>query len=251
MARKAREKSELGIYLVNLKSVDEVTFSSDDKINYLNILLKNKTKLLGYTLLDNSFLLVIKEDDRAIELILRQTTIKFVKKFNRTNNRQGKVFSGRYTSYPAHTMNDVWKFISNTHKLAVINNENLSSINNYFDNVYVDSNYSLRFFESKSEFEEVCSGKMFTDSGIKLSDEDIKNYIINTFQIQPHNISKMPQTLLDSTIYEIFKATKASARQIARITSLPLRLLWKIGKKLKPKSKSKPMVVVKNESNNK
>lgn len=251
MARKAREKSELGIYLVNLKSVDDVVFSNDDKINYLNILLKNETPCLGYTLLNNSFLLVIKEDYRTIDLILRQNSIKFVKKINRTHDRQGKVFAGRYSSIPAHTMNDVWKFIANIHKMSAMIKDNLSSANNYFGNKYVDFNYSLRFFESKADFIETCSGISADETTLKMSDEEVKNYIVNTFQIQPHNISKMPQTLLDSTLYEIFKVTKASARQIARITSLPLRLLWGVAKKLRPKTKQKTASVVKNESNGK
>lgn len=246
MARKAREKSELGIYLVNFKSVDDVAFTTDDKVNFLNILYKNETNLLSYTLLNNSFLLVIKEDDRTIDLILRQSIIKFVKKYNKKYDRQGKVFSGRYSSFAAHTMNDVWKYIANVHSLATLNGEISSSGNNYFDNKYVNSNYSLKFFDSKADFMETCNNVNITNDSVKLSDEEIKNYIIKTFKLQPHNISTMPQTLIDSTVYEIFKATKASARQIARITSLPLRLLWNVAKKFNLKQKSSK--VVKNES---
>ena len=44
----------------------------------------------------------------------------------------------------------------------------------------------------------------------------------------------MPDSLVESTILEVYKVTKASARQLARITSLPLRLLWKVAKKINP-----------------
>lgn len=247
MARKAREKSELGIYLVNLKGVEDVAFNNDDKINFLNILYKNKTNLLGYTLLNNSFLFVVKEDDRTLDTLLRTSIIKYVKKFNKKYDRQGKVFQGRYISFAAHTMIEVWNFVANVHKLAFINSESISSSNNYFENNYVNSNYSLKFFDSKADFIDTCNNINTSASSVKLSDEEIKNYIIKTFQIHPHNISKMPETLIDSTLSEIFKVTKASARQIARITSLPLRLLWNIAKRFKPKSKSK-MKVVQNES---
>lgn len=244
MARKAREKSELGIYLVTLKSVDDVLFNADDKINFLNILRKNQTTLLSYTMLNNSFLFVIKEKDKAIDVILRQASIKFVKKYNKLYDRQGKVFAGRYVSYASHTMNDVWKFIANTHELASYNTDAISSSDNYFENSYIDYNYTLRFFDSKADFFELCNNLNTNGKGIKLSDEEIANYIINTFQVQPHNIAKMPQTLLENTVYQIFKTTKASARQVARITSLPLRLLWGVAKKLKPKT---PPKVSKNE----
>lgn len=248
MARTAREKSELGIYLVTLKSVEDVLFNADDKINFLNILRKNQTTLLSYTLLNNSFLLVIKEDDKSLESILRQASIKFVKKYNKMYDRQGKVFSGRYSSYASHTMNDVWKFIANAHELATFNADAISSSDNYFENNYIDYNYTLRFFDNKASFFELCNNLNTSDNGIKLSDEEIINYIINTFQVQPHNIAKMPQTLLENTVYQIFKTTKASARQVARITSLPLRLLWGVAKKLKPKS---PPKVSKNEISSK
>ena len=145
MARKAREKSELGIYLINLKSVENLVFSSEDKINFLNIVLKNNTKLLSYTLLDNSFFLVIKEENKPIDLLVRQSSIKFVKEFNKLNNRQGKVFYSRYTSFPANNVEDVWNFISNTHFMAVLNKCIFSSVKDYFNNAYVDSKYAKRF----------------------------------------------------------------------------------------------------------
>lgn len=247
MARKAREKSELGIYLINLKSVENLVFSSEDKINFLNIVLKNNTKLLSYTLLDNSFFLVIKEENKPIDLLVRQSSIKFVKEFNKLNNRQGKVFYSRYTSFPANNVEDVWNFISNTHFMAVLNKCIFSSVKDYFNNAYVDSKYALTYFPSKKRFEEKCNKQAFIEPKIKLNDEELTNYITNIFNIQPSNISKLSQTTLDNIIYEVVKGTKASARQLARITSLPLRMLWNIVKNLKPKPKG----VVKNGINNK
>ena len=37
MARKAREKSEIGIYMVNIKSMVDVEFDAEDQISFLNI----------------------------------------------------------------------------------------------------------------------------------------------------------------------------------------------------------------------
>ena len=55
MARKARERSIIGIYMVQLKSVDDVLSEYNDRINILEKLNKDKINLLGYTLLNNSF----------------------------------------------------------------------------------------------------------------------------------------------------------------------------------------------------
>lgn len=234
MARKAREKSEIGIYMVNIKSMVDVEFDAEDQISFLNIMLKNETFLLSYTMLNNSFLFVIKEGENAIDSILRKCVIKFAHKYNKKHSREGKVFNGRFVSYAAHTMNDVWKFIGNVHTVAKFNKDAISSSVNYFDNKYIKSDYSLRFFDSKAHFMETCNNTTDLENNLKLTDEEVSNFIINTFQIQPHNISRMPDSLVESTILEVYKVTKASARQLARITSLPLRLLWKVAKKINP-----------------
>ena len=234
MARKAREKSEIGIYLVNIKSVADVEFNAEDKANFLNILSNNDTFLLSYTMLDNSFLFVIKEDDRAIDTIIKKSVIKFVRKYNKGHNREGKVFSGRFASYACHTMQDVWKYIGNVHTMAKFHNSAISSNKDYIENKYIRSEYSLRFFDSRNDFFNTCTIEADLENNLKLSDEEIANYIQNTFRIQPHNISSLPDSIIESTVLDIYKVTKASARQLARITSLPLRMLWGVAKKLKP-----------------
>lgn len=237
MARKAREKSKLGIYMVSLKSVDGVCFDENDKMNFLNIMFGNDTFLLGYTLLDDTFLFVLKEDARSLDVLLRQSTIKFVKKYNKAHGRQGKIFAGRYTSYPAQEMEQVWEFISETHSVATLYGAAMTSRENYFENRYIKSAYTLFFFDKKSEFYNKCCTLRAENSQIKMSDEQVANYIYNTFRVQPHNISKMPESLLQNVLMQTFEVTKASARQIGRITSLPLRMLWSVAKKLGGKNK--------------
>lgn len=237
VARKAREKSELGIYMVSLRGLEGVRFDDNDKANFLNIMLSHNAFLLGYTLLDDSFLFVLKEDARSLDVILRQTTIKFVKKYNKAYSRQGKVFAGRYISYPAQEMEQVWNFVSEVHSVAKFNHLEVTSRDNYFENRYVKSAYALLFFDKKSDFYNQCCNVKAENSQMKMSDEQIANYIIETFQIQPHNISKMPESLLQNILTQTFKVTKASARQIGRITALPLRMLWGIAKKIGGKNK--------------
>lgn len=237
MARKAREKSELGIYMVSLKALEGVRFDENDKANFLSIMLMQNAFLLGYTLLDDNFLFVIREDARSLNVILRQVTIKFVKKFNKAHDRQGKIFAGRYTSFPAQKMEQVWNFVAEVHSVAKINHETVTSREDYFENRFIKSAYPLFFFDKKSDFYNECCNTKVESSQIKMSDEQIANYIMETFQVQPHNISKMPESLLQNILTQTFKVTKASARQIGRITSLPLRMLWNIAKKMSGKSK--------------
>lgn len=246
MARKAREKSELGIYMVYLKSVEGVTFNDFDKTTFLNILVQNKAFLLSYTLLNNSFVFVMREDNDSLENLIRKVTIKFVKTYNKFHEHNGKVFTGRYASYPANTMADVWQLIANAHSVAKVNVNSRSSNEHYFDDDYVKSGYPLNFFKTKQEFIETCNSLQSQDQKIKMTDQEMSDYIYNTFKIKPENLANMPKGFIEQVMSQIFVATKASVRQIARISTLPLRMLWDLAKKLKPGKKHKDQKV-KNE----
>ena len=234
MARKARDKSDLGIYMVYLKSVEGVAFDALDKTNFLNILVQNNTFLLGYTLLNNAFLFVVKETENPLDVIIRTQTIKFAKWYNKLHNRSGKIFDGRYASYPAHTMEDVWQLIVNVHSVAEVNSEAMSSSQDYFANQFVKTGYPLNFFKTKSAFLEHCNQLKQNKQAIKMTDQEVTNYIINTFNIKPENLKNMPKGFMNKALSQIFSVTKASVRQIARISTLPLRMLWSLAKSLKP-----------------
>lgn len=237
MARKARQKSELGIYMVNLKSIDEVSFDSSDKTSFLNIFAQDKVALLAYTLLDKSFVLVIKETDNTLDNILRNATIKFVKQYNKSHSRKGKIFYGRYISFPANNADEVWQLVANVHYIEKTSENAISSVNDYFHNKYIGSGFALERFGSEEAFMQSCGGESVDDQKIKLNDDELRDYIVKTFQIQPHKLSQMPQSLVEKVMSQILRATKASVRQIARISALPLRYLWGLAKKVKPSTK--------------
>lgn len=232
--------------MVYLKSVEGVTFDTLDKTTFLDILVQNNTFLLSYTLLNNAFLFVVKETENPLDVIIRTQTIKFAKWFNKLHDRSGKIFDGRYASYPAHTMEDVWQLIVNVHTVAEVNAETVSSNQDYFENQFVKTGYPLNFFKTKTAFLEHCAQLKQTKQAIKMSDQEITNYIINTFNIQPENLKNMPKGFMNKALSQIFSVTKASARQIAKICTLPLRMLWSLAKSLKPHS-NKDVQKVKNE----
>ncbi len=252
MARKAREKSEIGIYMVQLRGSDYVTFDQTDKINFLTKLQSDNVLLLGYTLLNNSFFCVIKEDYRPLDAILRGASIDFAKKYNKLHNRSGKVFAGRFTSFAAHSMSEVWELISNVHSASRLSIDALTSCEDYFDNQYVFSDFAASYFPNHEDFLSLCNGLQLSDQKIKMSDDEVANYIIQTFQIQPQNLATLPKSLIEIVLTQVFKVTKASVRQVARVSSLSLRMLWNLAKKLKPKKKEKENkdIVVKHESKN-
>ena len=77
-------------------------------------------------------------------------------------------------------------------------------------------------FHEKKE-EQVCTQTIKIG---RYNDEDIVNYIYQKYHIKATEINSLNKDALEKTIADIVKVTKASARQIGRITQVPLRFLW-------------------------
>lgn len=233
MSRKAREKSSLGIYMIYLKAIEGISFDTEDKIAFLNIISQEEASLLAYTLLNNSFMFVARQTKHSIEDVLRVSTIKFAKKYNKTYERKGKVFVGRYVSFPANTNEEVLKIISDVHFASSCNRDVISSKFDYTQNKYIDYSYIHNMFDIDDINNIVYSTYGQGAQRIKMSDKEVYNYIIENFNIQPENMTKISKGLVEKILSNIFTTTKVSVRQIARISSLPLRMLWNFAKKIK------------------
>ncbi len=103
MPRKAREKSETGIYHVMIRGIDrrEVFLEDEDKIKFINNLEKAKRtgefELCGYCLMDNHIHLLIKEKE-DIGTSIKRITVGYVGWHNRKYERTGHLFQNRYLS---------------------------------------------------------------------------------------------------------------------------------------------------------
>jgi len=64
----------------------------------------------------------------------------------------------------------------------------------------------------------------------KFDDEEISDYIYTRYNIKATEVHNLTKEKLQDLLVDIMSVTKASARQIARITTLPLRLLWGVAK---------------------
>ncbi len=104
---------------------------------------------------------------------------------------------------------------------------------NYLENPYVDLSFYYANFQSYDEFVSRC--QVYTTKNKnrrRLSDEELKQLLETTYKIDIMELYKLPKSKLIRILYDVMKVTKASARQIARITTLPLRFLWGLGKKI-------------------
>ncbi len=232
MARQARDKSPLGVYFVNLRA-DEHAFNLDDQRSFLDLLISIKGyDLLSYTLLDSAFSFVIHENEISLELLMRKITVSFANYYNRKNQKQGNVFIDRYQSKAAHDKEDIYYFIRDIKVMGEVFFSAFSSKTALFDDPYLDSSYFSEILSlSNDNYLWIFDLKdKETAYFTSLSDEQISTYIELTYAMKPNELINVPRGHLIEIIKSVMKATKASARQISRITTLPLRMLWKVGK---------------------
>ena len=236
MARTARQISEINSYTIILKANIDIQFNSHDKDLFLDIVSKYSPilnyKFLAYNLSDTVLTFVVYDSDTAIDIVMRKIMVSFVSKFNLYHNHKGKVFKDRFLSLPAHSVKDVWDMVYDVHNLSSCE---YNSVNNYYDNQYINIQCVKQFYGSEENFNKAVINRNNPESlkskivKTKINDAELVAYI--TKEVMPiEELKKLPKNKLTTLLKDIIDKTSASARQIARITSFPLRMLWNLGK---------------------
>ena len=106
MARKARVKSESGIYHIMLRGINkqDIFIEDEDYRRFLKALLNSKKKsnfeLYAFCLMSNHIHLLLKENDNDISTIIKQIGCSFVYWYNKKYERVGHLFQDRFLSEP-------------------------------------------------------------------------------------------------------------------------------------------------------
>jgi len=104
VARRARKKSEMGIYHVIFRGINQQQIFEDaeDCEKYLQVLNDYKAvsgyKLLAYCLMGNHIHLLIKEEAETLEQIFKRISGRYVYWYNTKYRRIGHLFQDRYKS---------------------------------------------------------------------------------------------------------------------------------------------------------
>ena len=114
MARKAREISKNGNYYITLKG-NELFVTDEDKKMFVEILEKNfATGIVhSYYLTKSEIRLVVKEGEKGISMTMKPVTTSYARYFNRTHEREGKLFADRFKSEPLETDEECIKNLEN------------------------------------------------------------------------------------------------------------------------------------------
>ncbi len=236
MARAARLISEINSYTIILKANNDIQFNSHDKEVFLDTINKYNQvleyKFLAYNLTDTVLTFVIYDCDTPIDTVMRKIVVSFVSKYNLYHNHSGKVFKTRFVSLPAHSVKDVWDMVYDVHNLG---DSQYNSALDYYNNKYINLECAKQFYGNKSNFEKAVINRSNVDTlkskivKTKINDAELISYI--TKEVMPiEDLKKLEKNKLATLLTDIISKTSASCRQIARITSFPLRMLWNLGK---------------------
>lgn len=197
MPRRARAKSNSGIYHVMLRGINQqqIFEDSEDYVKFLQVLKDCKAisefEIYAYCLMGNHVHLLIKEKKEPIEQIIKRIGARFVYWYNVKYHRVGHLFQDRFKSEPVES-NDyfltVIRYIhQNPIKAGLCGSVREYTYSSYaeYSNVFdlIDSNFVFDLIskEGFAEFNETASFEQCLDIEakpiIKVTDEQAKSII--------------------------------------------------------------------------
>lgn len=102
MARKAREKSKSGKYIVMLRGIEDTIFKSKKTQEIFKELIEKAfgKGMLGIRFFNDRVLMALKETKAGIGMDMKPVLISFARTLNRNSGETGKVFADRFKSIP-------------------------------------------------------------------------------------------------------------------------------------------------------
>ncbi|MBC8061021.1 MAG: transposase [Clostridiaceae bacterium] len=245
MSRKARQKSESGIYHIILRGINRQTIFEDeeDHIRFLQSLQRYRDKcgfeIYAYCLMGNHVHLLIKVCIEPLEQIMRRICGSYVYWYNLKYSRIGNLFQDRFKSEPVENNNYFLTVLRYIHQNPIkaglagdIRNYMWSSYIEYLGvaklitvgyafkllNTYGEKNL-INFVKYNNEINtNLC---LDINERKKISDEDARNVIkrisnvINAVDLQTFDIPTRNKYLK-----ELKEQYSMSIRQIERLTGI-------------------------------
>lgn len=239
MARQARTTSELNTYLVVLRTqdieVDDVGKKMLlDALSYY--IRKTEGALYAYHFGEDCFRFVLRSSQMSE--LMKSTCIRFVYSYNKYKGRRGEIFKDRFTSYGAHTKEEVAIMIATLHYLKPTTV--FCSKQEYSSNIYLQDKFGKNYLEMTPQKEEhlyaLAQSQEVLDFmrkvGKKYSDEELKILVDQMLEGEQVELPKTSVEKKKSIIKKLGLSYGASVRQIVKITGLPFRFVYETVKKV-------------------
>ena len=247
MPRKARKKSESGIYHIMLRGVNnqQIFEEQEDYEKFLLILniCKDicKFKIYAYCLMGNHIHLLLQEKKEPIELIIKRLATRFVYWYNIKYQRVGHLFQDRFRSEPVDDERYFLAVLRYIHQNPVkagicqkVVDYPYSSYNEFFKKRYlIDTDFVFEIIHKDdfAQFNNEKNNDNFLDGEqkpkLKATDEQAKKIIEkyskckNAVEFQTLDVKSRDKCL------KLFKEKGMSIRQISRLTGTSYYLVQK------------------------
>jgi REP element-mobilizing transposase RayT len=253
MPRKARRKSESGIYHLILRGINRQSIFEDDedREKFLQKLEHYKQEcgysIYAYCLMSNHIHLLIKTGREPLQQIMKRIGASYVYWYNWKYERCGHLFQDRYKSEPVEDDKYFLTVLRYIHQNPIkaglvkdIKNYEWSSYKDYIkDQGITDREFALGIFENDKspalkEFisfmhelsEEKCLD--IEERKIRITDDHLKSIIQKQYNMQAMMIQNEPRDTMKKILKEILEIKGVSTRQLARVTGVSTNIIWRL-----------------------
>lgn len=246
MPRKAREKSESGIYHIIMRGINRQSIFEDqeDYVKFIQTIQQYKEKssyaIYAYCLMGNHVHLLLKTGQEPLEQIMRRICGRYVYWYNSKYQRIGNLFQDRFKSEPVEDdayFLAVLRYIhQNPIKAGMVRNieqYKWSSFIEYLNKaILVDVDFPLDIFfngdkekalKSFIQFheEENDDACLDLEEKQKITDEEARDIIKKVCELQnASDIQKLDIHRRKAYLKELKKEYGLSVRQIERLTGV-------------------------------
>ncbi|HHY64551.1 MAG TPA: transposase [Clostridiaceae bacterium] len=258
MPRRAREKSETGIYHIMIRGANkqEIFHDNEDRSVFLDMLKEVKSisdiKVYGWCLMNNHVHLLLKDSSEGISLTMKRLGVRYVWYYNQKYKTTGHLFQDRFKSECIETDKYLLTVIRYIHqnpiKAQLVKKPEQwqwsSCLGYYGGRVYplnlLDAEFILGMF-SENRNEAIERFRKFNDQEnndicldennnekLKLSDEEARlaiTKLLNKYEIA--QIKSLPKKERDEKLRMIKNIKGISHRQAARILGISQNLIFR------------------------
>ena len=236
MSRKARMKSESGIYhiLMRGKNRQDIFKAYEDRYAYLERMLRCREKsnisIFAYCMMNNHVHLLVKEGDEDISQTIKNINASYAHWFNKKYEKSGSLFQDRYLSEQVENDDYFLTVLRFIHQNPVRIGMPIEYFTSYEDYLYqhgiIDTAFALeKFDQSITKFAEFVTAKN-DDICLDISEEipvtdDQANEIIKAVLVSDDHriIFTLSKKDRNDALREM-KEQRLSIRQIERLTGV-------------------------------
>ncbi|MGI6677818.1 MAG: REP-associated tyrosine transposase [Dehalobacterium sp.] len=258
MPRRAREKSETGIYHIVIRGANrqEIFHDENDRLRFLDTLKKAKTtsemQVYGWCLMNNHVHLLLKEGKEDISITMKRIGVSFVWYYNQKYKTTGHLFQDRFRSEKVETDKYLLTVIRYIHQNPLkaqlvkrVEQWRWSSCLGYYGGkIYpeglLDNDLILKMFseeeaKAREEFKQFnvqenkdsCLDDI-NSKKVKLSDEEARPEILKVIDgLEIAQIKSLPKKERDQILHKVKKIENITQRQAARILGVSPNLIFK------------------------